>query len=68
MKVTVMDITNNVTQDELDAGRLQENFSVEVSKGKKVTLPDAFSAPLRMDMIKLAIASARANRRQAYGQ
>ena len=68
MKVAVMDITNNVSQDELDAGRLQENFSVEVSLGKKVTLPKAFTAPLRPDMIKLAIASARANRRQAYGQ
>ena len=67
MKVAVMDITNNVSQDELDAGRLQENFSVEVSQGKKVTLPEAFSAPVREDIIKLAIASARANRRQAYG-
>ena len=47
MKVAVMDITNNVSQDELDAGRLQENFSVEVSLGKKVTLPKAFTAPLR---------------------
>ena len=67
MKVNVIDITNTVSQDEVDAGRLQENFEISVENGKKVTLSDAFSTELRTDLIKLAVASSRANRRQAYG-
>ena len=67
MKVNVIDITNTVSQDEVDAGRLQENFEISVENGKKVTLSDAFTTELRTDLIKLAVASSRANRRQAYG-
>ena len=67
MKVNVLDITNTVSQDEVDAGRLQENFEISVENGKKVKLSDAFTAELRTDLIKLAVASSRANRRQAYG-
>ena len=67
MKVNVLDITNTVVQDEVDAGRLQENFEISVENGKKVTLSEAFSTELRTDLIKLAVASSRANRRQAYG-
>ena len=67
MKVNVLDITNTVSQDEVDAGRLQENFEISVENGKKVTLSEAFSTELRTDLIKLAVASSRANRRQAYG-
>ncbi|MBT4924963.1 MAG: 50S ribosomal protein L4 [Euryarchaeota archaeon] len=32
-----------------------------------MTLPDSFNSSLREDLIKLAVASSRANRRQAYG-
>ncbi|NCG00419.1 MAG: 50S ribosomal protein L4 [Euryarchaeota archaeon] len=67
MKVNVLDITNTVVQDEVDAGRLQENFEISVENGKKVTLSEAFSTELRTDLIKLAVASSRANRRQPYG-
>jgi large subunit ribosomal protein L4e len=67
MKVAVKDITNTVTQDEVDAGKLQLQFEIEVAEGKKVTLPDAFNTPLREDVIRLAVASSRANRRQPYG-
>ena len=67
MKVNVLDITNTVSQDEVDAGRLQENFEISVENGKKVKLSDAFTAELCTDLIKLAVASSRANRRQAYG-
>jgi large subunit ribosomal protein L4e len=67
MKVAVHNILNNIEQDELDAGRLQEVYEIDVELGKKVTLPDSFSAPMRADLVKLAVASARANRRQAYG-
>ncbi len=67
MKVAVHNILNNIEQDELDAGRLQEVYEIDVELGKKVSLPDSFSAPIRTDLVKLAVASARANRRQAYG-
>ena len=67
MKVSVKDITNNISADELDAGRLQETFDVSVEDGSKITLPESFNSSLREDLIKLAVASSRANRRQAYG-
>ena len=67
MKVSVHNIINNIEQDELDAGRLQEVYEIGVELGKKVSLPDSFSAEIRTDLVKLAVASARANRRQPYG-
>ncbi len=67
MKVAVHNIINNIEQDELDAGRLQEVYEIDVELGKKVNLPDSFSAEIRADLVKLAVASSRANRRQAYG-
>jgi len=67
MKVAVHNIINNIEQDELDAGRLQEVYEIGVELGKKVSLPDSFSSEIRSDLVKLAVASARANRRQAYG-
>ena len=67
MKVAVKDITNSISADELDAGRLQDTFEISVEDGKKITLPESFSTPLRGDLIKLAVASSRANRRQPYG-
>ena len=67
MKVAVYNIVNNIEQDELDAGRLQEVYEIDVEMGKKVSLPDSFSAEIRSDLVKLAVASSRANRRQAYG-
>jgi large subunit ribosomal protein L4e len=67
MKVAVHNIINKVDQDELDAGRLQEVYEIDVEMGKKVSLPESFSTSIRTDLVKLAVASARANRRQAYG-
>ena len=67
MKVAVHNIINNIEQDELDAGRLQEVYDIDDELGKKVSLPDSFSSEIRSDLVKLAVASARANRRQAYG-
>ncbi len=67
MKVAVHNIINNIEQDELDAGRLQEVYDIDVELGKKLSLPDSFSSEIRSDLVKLAVASARANRRQAYG-
>ena len=67
MKVALHNIINNIEQDELDAGRLQEVYDIDVELGKKVSLPDSFNAETRTDLVKLAVASARANRRQAYG-
>ncbi|MFL2981855.1 MAG: 50S ribosomal protein L4 [Candidatus Poseidoniaceae archaeon] len=67
MKVAVHNIINKIEQDELDAGRLQEVYEIDVELGKKVSLPESFSSEIRTDLVKLAVASARANRRQAYG-
>ena len=67
MKVAVHNIVNKVEQDELDAGRLQEVYEIDVEMGKKVSLPESFNTTVRSDLVKLAVASARANRRQAYG-
>jgi len=67
MKVAVHNIINKIEQDELDAGRLQEVYDIDVELGKKVSLPESFNSEIRTDLVKLAVASARANRRQAYG-
>tara|TARA_X000000950_G_scaffold280317_1_gene374710 strand:+ start:200 stop:1081 length:882 start_codon:yes stop_codon:yes gene_type:complete len=67
MKVKVMDITATVTQGEVEAGRLHSDIEVDASEGKSITLPTNFETSVRMDLIKLAVASSRANRRQAYG-
>ena len=67
MKVATKDIVNTVTQTEMDAGKLSAQFEVEISDGKKVQLPEAFSSEVRLDLVKLAVASSRANRRQPYG-
>ena len=67
MKVAVKNISNNITQDEMDAGRLQSAFDITVEDGSKVTLPESFSQSVRVDLVRDAIASSRANRRQAYG-
>jgi|TARA_A200000159_G_scaffold49805_1_gene46005 large subunit ribosomal protein L4e len=67
LKVKVYDLVNSVDQEELDAGLLAESFSVEAKQGKAVSLPDAFSSDIRMDLIRSAVHSSRANRRQPYG-
>ena len=67
MKIAVHNIINTIEQDELDAGRLQEVYEIGIELGKKVSLPASFNTEIRTDLVKLAIASARANRRQAYG-
>jgi len=67
LKVKVYDLVNSVEQEELDAGLLAESFSVQAKQGKAVSLPDAFSSDIRMDLIRSAVHSSRANRRQSYG-
>ena len=67
MKVAVKNISNNITQDEMDAGRLQSVFDITVEEGSKVTLPESFTQSVRVDLVRDAVASSRANRRQAYG-
>ena len=67
MKVAVKNISNTITQDEMDAGRLQSTFDISVEEGSKITLPEAFSVSVREDLVRDAVASSRANRRQAYG-
>ena len=67
MKVATKNIVTTVTQTEMDAGKLSARFEVEVSNGSKVSLPSAFGSEVREDLVKLAVASSRANRRQPYG-
>ena len=67
MKVKAYDLVNSVDQEELDAGLLAESFSVEAKQGKAVSLPDVFSSDIRMDLIRSAVHSSRAIRRQPYG-
>tara|TARA_B100000989_G_scaffold290201_1_gene263040 strand:- start:13377 stop:14252 length:876 start_codon:yes stop_codon:yes gene_type:complete len=67
MKVASYNIINNIEQDELDAGRLQEVYDIDIELGKKITLPESFNSEVREDLVKLAVASSRANRRQSYG-
>ena len=67
MKVKAYNLVNSVEQEELDAGLLAESFSVEAKQGKAITLPDSFSTEVRTDLIRSAVHSSRANRRQPYG-
>ena len=67
MKVKVKDVVTTVTQAEIEAGRMHASIDVEVSEGQAIQLPEAFTTPVREDLVKLAVASSRANRRQAYG-
>ncbi len=67
MKTKSYNLVNNVEQEEMDAGLLAEYFVVQAKDGKTVTLPDAFSSEVREDLIRRAVLSSRANRRQSYG-
>ena len=67
MKAKMYNLVNHVEQDELDAGLLAEHYSVEISDGKGMTLPAAFSSEVREDIIRSAVLASRANRRQPYG-
>tara|TARA_Y100001970_G_scaffold77668_1_gene98702 strand:+ start:16375 stop:17253 length:879 start_codon:yes stop_codon:yes gene_type:complete len=67
MKAKAYDLVNSVEQEEMDAGLLAESFIVEAKLGKAVNLPDAFSTHIREDLIRSAVHSSRANRRQPYG-
>jgi|TARA_B100001559_G_scaffold91017_2_gene76223 large subunit ribosomal protein L4e len=67
MKVKAYNLVNSVEQEEMDAGLLAESFSVEAKLGKAVNLPEVFSANIREDLIRSAVHSSRANRRQPYG-
>ena len=60
-------IVTIVTEDEMDAGKLQEQFEVSTEKGSKLNLPDTFETSFRPGLIRRAFHSSRANRRQAYG-
>ncbi len=67
MKAAVYHITNEITQDQVEAGRLQEVYDISIEAGKKVSLPSAFDSDVRSDVIRKAVRVSRANRRQAYG-
>jgi len=66
MKVKTYELTNTIEVEELEAGIIID-YSVEAEDGKNVTLPSAFESAYRPDLIRRAVHSSRANRRQAYG-
>ena len=42
LKTTVTNIVTIVTEDEMDAGKLQEQFEVSTEEGKKLSLPASY--------------------------
>lgn len=66
MKVKGYELSNSIDVESLEAGDLVD-FSVEAKDGKSISLPAAFDAGFRPDLIRRAVHSTRANRRQAYG-
>ena len=67
MKATTYSLNNEISQIEVDAGLLSETYEVSAENGSKVELPESFSSDIREDMVKDAVQSSRANRRQPYG-
>ena len=67
MKVKTYNLHSNVEQEELDAGLLAESYDVETTDGKAMTLPSIFESDIREDLVRSAVHSSRANRRQSYG-
>jgi len=67
MKANTISLVNSVIQEEMDAGLLAETYSVEAKKGKSISLPPMFLSEIREDVIRAAVLSSRANRRQPYG-
>ncbi|MEC8926867.1 MAG: hypothetical protein VYB17_01235, partial [Candidatus Thermoplasmatota archaeon] len=66
MKVKTYELTNTIEVEELEAGIIID-YSIEAADGKNVTLPGAFESAYRPDLIRRAVHSSRANRRQSYG-
>ena len=66
MKVKTYELSNTIEVEELEAGIIID-YSIEAEDGKNVTLPSAFEAAYRPDLIRRAVHSSRANRRQSYG-
>ncbi len=67
MKATSYSLNNEISQIEVDAGLLSETYEVSAENGSKVELPESFSSDIREDMVRDAVHSSRANRRQPYG-
>lgn len=66
MKVKTYELSNTIEVEELEAGVIID-YSIEAADGKNVSLPAAFGAEFRPDLIRRAVHASRANRRQAYG-
>ena len=67
MKTISYSLNNEISQIEVDAGLLSETYEVSAKDGSKVELPESFSSDIREDLVKNAVQSSRANRRQPYG-
>lgn len=67
MEAVTYSLKNTISQTEVDAGLQSESYAVSVEKGSKMELPSAFSSEIREDIVRDAVHSSRANRRQPYG-
>jgi|TARA_B100000287_G_scaffold434582_1_gene499438 large subunit ribosomal protein L4e len=67
MKTKAYNLVNSVVQEEMDAGLLAETYEVQAKDGKSINLPAPFYSEIREDIVRSAVHSSRANRRQSYG-
>ena len=67
MEAVTYSLKNTISQTEVDAGLQSESYAVSVEEGSKMELPSAFSSEIREDIVRDAVHSSRANRRQPYG-
>jgi large subunit ribosomal protein L4e len=67
LKAAVNNVILEVIQEEVEAGPLAEVYDLSVEQKGKVNLPSAFESDVRADLIRRAVHSSRANRRQPYG-
>ncbi len=67
MKAAVVNIRNEISREDYEAGKGPEIYNIAIESGAKIELPSSFSSVVRPDLIRKAVRSARANRRQPYG-
>ncbi len=67
MKVKVRNLVTTVSESSDDTGLVRLSMETEAKAGRNITLPDAFTTEFRGDLVRRAVHSSRANRRQPYG-
>jgi large subunit ribosomal protein L4e len=67
MKVKVQNLVTTIVESSDDTGLVHLAMETVAKDGKNMTLPDSFSTEMRHDLVRRAVHSSRANRRQPYG-